>query len=452
MSSTSDVRSLQDRRVLVMGLGRFGGGVGVTRWLCGQGARVTVTDQAGADSLAESLAQLAGLDVTLRLGGHDEADLAGCDLLVVNPAVAESSPFLRAARGRGVALTTEINLFLSRCAAPVVGITGSVGKSTTTAMTGAVLATRYVTHVGGNIGRSLLEELAAGAIAAEHVVVLELSSFQLQRLADLKRSPHVAAVTNLSPNHLDWHGDMAGYVEAKKNIFRYQGGEDVLVLNADDPAVAAWAAEAPGRVERFCLADEPFELTAPGAHNQANAQAAWAVARAMGVSRDAAAAALKGFRGLPHRLALVAERNGVRYFDDSKATTPAGATVALRSFAPGTVVAVVGGYDKKISLEEFCRELARRCRVVVATGQVGPDIAALTARQGGPAGPKIVLEREFDRAVAAAVEAARPGEAVLLSPGCASYDQFANYIQRGLRFAALVGCDGTGDVERARQI
>jgi UDP-N-acetylmuramoylalanine--D-glutamate ligase len=434
------MESMEGLRVMVMGLGRFGGGVGVTRWLCGQGARVTVTDLASADQLTESVAKLADLPITFRLGGHEEKDLEGCDLLVVNPAVPDEAPFLVAAARRGVPITTEINLFCQRCPARLIGITGSVGKSTTAAMTAEVLARKYTTHLGGNIGRSLLEELADGTIQAGHLVVLELSSFQLERMAAIRLSPQVAVVTNLRPNHLDRHGTLEAYATAKKNIFRFQRTQDLLIINAADPAIAAWAAEAPGRVVTFALADEPFELVLPGEHNQMDAQAAWAIGKALGVSRSDAAAALRDFRGLPHRLALVAERGGVRYFDDSKATTPDSAMAALRSFEEGSVVAIVGGYDKHVPLDELCRQLAQRCKAIVATGQVGPQLAQGVRSHLEPARHGAVsLEPSFDDAVAAAVRQAAPGDVVLLSPACASYGQFTNFMERGRRFQMLVG-------------
>ncbi len=427
------------KRVVVMGLGRFGGGVGVTRWLCRQGAEVTVTDLATAGELTDSLAQLEGLDVTLHLGGHDEADLDRCDLLVVNPAVPTEAPLLAAARTRGVAMTTEINLFLQRCPAPIAGVTGSVGKSTVAAMAAAAVATRTTTHLGGNIGRSLLEALADGAIAPDHAVVLELSSFQLDHTPLVGLSPHVALVTNLQPNHLDRHGTMAAYAAAKRNIFRYQQPGDVAIVNADDPALADWATGGPARRETFSAAGEPFELAVPGSHNQLNAQAAWAIARAMGVARADAAAAMAGFAGLPHRLAKVGERDGVCYYDDSKATTPAGAIVALNSFPAGRIVAIVGGYDKHVPLEALCEMLRRRCKAVVATGQVGGQIAdGVAKRLAGGTGPHIEVAEAFDDAVATAVAAAAAGDVVLLSPACASYDQFANYVERGRRFAELI--------------
>ena len=425
------------RRVTVMGLGRFGGGVGVTRWLARQGARVAVTDLASAEQLRDSLARLEGLDLTLHLGGHDEADFVGCDLLVVNPAVPFDSPYLRAAREAGVEITTEINLFLARCPAAVVGITGSAGKSTTVAMAGAILAREKETHVGGNIGVSLLDKL--GEIRPDHVVVLELSSFQLVYLPAVARSPHVAVVTNLQPNHLDRHGTLAEYAEAKKNIFRAQCPQDVLVLNRDDREVASWAAEAAGRVELFSADDEPFELKLPGRHNQANAQAAWSAARQFGLPREAAVEALASFTGLPHRLELVLERGGVRYFNDSKCTTPAGTVAALEAFPPRSAIVILGGYDKHVDFGMLCRLLAVRAKAVVATGQTGPEIARGTerARSDGDA-PEVVRAEQFADGVRAARKLARVGDVVLLSPACASYDQFDNYEQRGETFVRLL--------------
>jgi UDP-N-acetylmuramoylalanine--D-glutamate ligase len=419
-----------------MGLGRFGGGIGVTRWLCSQGAKVTVSDKASPADLADSVKALAGLPAALHLGGHDEADFLTTDLLIVNPAVPKDTPLLRAAEARKIPRTTEINLFLERCPARLVGITGSVGKSTTTAMVGEILSRRFTTHVGGNIGRSLLDELPR--IERDHVVVLELSSFQLEDLPIVGISPQIALVTNLLPNHLDRHGTIEAYGEAKKNLFRFQSSSDVLILNAACPVTSKWKDEAPGRVEFFDPAGQPFELCVPGAHNQANAQAAWAVCRQLGVDRATAAAALAGFTGLAHRLQFVAEKRGVRYYNDSKCTTPEGAIVALKAFPPRRTVILVGGYDKHASFDGFGAALAAEAKAVVALGATQSQIVA--AAEKHRSGPQPVIERagDFPSAVAAATRLAAPGDVVLLSPACASWDMFANYEQRGQLFADLV--------------
>jgi len=410
--SHSSGKYWRGKRVTVMGLGRFGGGVGATRWLVRQAAEVTVSDQAGAEELAESVTALEGLDVKLHLGGHRESDIVDCDVLVVNPGVPFDSPYLAIAREAGIELTTEINLFLARCPAPVVGITGSAGKSTTTAMTGAILARRKPTHVGGNIGVSLLEKL--------------------------EESPHVAVVTNLHPNHLDRHRSMSEYAEAKKNIFRFQGPDDVLILNADNE-VARWGNEAPGQVCLFSADAERFDLPIPGKHNQANAQAAWVAAQRFGASRQDAEEALRGFAGLPHRLELVCRRGEVSYFNDSKSTAPTEAISALESFPVRSVIAIVGGYDKHVDLSELCAVIARRAKAVVATGQTGAKLARSIGRAStGTKGPQIIEAPMFEDAVKAARNLAGPGDVVLLSPGCASFDQFDNYERRGNAFRRLV--------------
>lgn len=428
--------ALKGKRVTVVGLGRFGGGIGVTRWLCSQGAEVTVSDQATHDQLKDSVRQLEGLDVTLHLGGHDEADFLQADLLVVSPAIPPQAPLLVQARDAGIEQTTEINLFLERCPAPVVGITGSVGKSTTTSMIGAILSKKYTVHVGGNIGKSLLEDLPK--IQNDHVVVLELSSFQLEALPQIGTSPHIALVTNLAPNHLDRHGTMQAYGDAKKNIFRFQDSQDVLILNQADAEVASWKSEAHGMVDFFWPEDEPFELSVCGTHNQTNAQAAWAVARRMGVDRQTAQDALLEFSSLPHRLQLVAQRNSIRYFNDSKCTTPDGAIVALESFPPRTTVLIAGGYDKGTSFDQLGQCIAHRAKALLLIGATTERIQQATqACQDGEL-PVIETASSLAHAVELASSLAESGDTVLLSPACASYDMFTNYEQRGNEFTRLV--------------
>lgn len=449
---------LAGKRVVVMGLGRFGGGIGVTRWLCAQGANVHVTDLSDEAHLAESLNALAGLRVTRRLGTHDIADLTECDLLVVSPAVDKTkSDFFKAAIARGIPWSSEMNLFLERCRGRIVGITGSVGKSTTTAMIGAVLEAAAKqpnwkhgrVWLGGNIGKSLLDELPA--IAERDVVVLELSSFQLDDAASLRWSPHIAVVTNLKENHLDRHGTMSAYAAAKANIYGYQSANDVLIMphgNGVEGLPGGWAARK--NLIRYSIDPETSELiveggaaagprvkptlAVPGLHNLQNAAAALAVSRVLGVSDGVAVESLAAFKGLVHRLEFVAEVGGVKYYNDSKATTPDAAMTSLRAFDGGVVV-MVGGSDKGNSFAEFGRHLAQRAKAVVCMGDTREKIGAeIRQAMSGRASPRVMYAASFAEAMTMARESATRGDVVLLSPGCASYDWFSNYEERGETF------------------
>jgi len=439
-----------------MGLGLFGGGVAAARFFAERGARVTVTDLKTADALAPSVAALEGLPVTLHLGGHEADDFTKADLLVVSPAVPKDSPYLALARRAGVEITSEMNLFVEACPAPIVGVTGSAGKSTTTALLGAMLARGRPTRVGGNIGHSLLSDL--DAVRPDEIVVLEMSSFQLEDLAAVARSPRVAVVTNISPNHLDRHGTLANYIEAKKHILRFQGPDDAAVLNADDPEVGTWAGEAPGRVLFFSVrgpvqegvfadgGDAVFRLGGReervgllarprlrGRHNVANALAAAAAARLLGASPDQIAEAAAAFEPLPHRLQPVGMVGGVRFIDDSKSTTPEAAVVAMEAMAE-PIVLIAGGYDKHADPAVMVEVLRRRARGVVLLGATAERLEHAIGR-GGP-----VVERADDlpSAVRTAARMAQPGDVVLLSPGHASWDMFENYEQRGEVFRRAV--------------
>jgi len=451
--------TLKGKRVLVVGLGLFGGGVGVSRFLLREGADVTVTDLRPADDLRESIDALAGLPVTLKLGGHDEADFRSSDLIVANPAVPRQSKYLAVAETAGVPVTTEINLFFERCPARILGVTGSSGKTTTTLLTGEMLLRHDPrTRVGGNLGRPLIEE--ADAIPPDAPVVLELSSFQIDRLRDLRRSPNVAVVTNLAPNHLDVHGSLDAYVAAKQGIVSHQTQEDTAVLNADDPEVSRWDSLCAGDVLRFSLDREvergtflkegrivgrvrdqsvpvcPVrDLLLPGRHNVANALAAAAAALAWGVRPDLVADALRSFKGAEHRLELVAEVDGVRYVNDSIATSPDRTVAALNAFdAP--VLLIAGGYDKGIPFDPLGPVIARKVRRLFLIGATADRIAEVVQRHS-PA-PAIHPCASLPEAVEAAAALAARGDVVLLSPACASYDTFRNFEERGRLFKELV--------------
>jgi UDP-N-acetylmuramoylalanine--D-glutamate ligase len=433
---------LAGMRVTVMGLGRFGGGLGVTRWLAAQGASVLVTDLEPAAKLHESLAKLDDLvkagRVTLGLGGHAREQFTGCDLLIANPAVPRpwENPYLRASREAGVPITTEIGLLIERLPdrRRVIGITGSAGKSTTTAMIAHVLRScAQPTHLGGNIGGSLLESLPA--ITGDDWVVLELSSAMLHWLGAW--SPGVAVVTNITPNHIDWHGEFAHYAGSKRRLLDSQQPGDAAVLG---PALADLTTN-PG-VRRVVLdgGARVDGLAVPGSHNALNGAMACAAVAQLGLdlAPERIHGAVRTFLGLPHRLCLLGEREGVRFYDDSKSTTPEAAVLALRSFEERGELArvhlIAGGYDKGSDLTPIAAKSAEIAGLY-CIGKTGPKLAAA-------AGERAHNAITLDRAMREVRANTRRGDIVLLSPGCASWDQFENFEQRGRRFASLAGLAG----------
>ena len=452
------VPELAGKRVTVMGLGLLGGGVGVARFLAHQGARVTVTDLKDEATLAQSVARLDGLPVTFHLGAHQDSDFTDADIVVVNPAVPSDSPFLAKAREAGVRLETEINLFFKLCPAPIVGVTGSNGKSTTASLLYHLLAVGVRRPwLGGNIGRSLLEEL--DDIRPDDWVVLELSSFQLERLEPTGLSPAVSVVLNLSRNHLDRHPTLRAYARAKKPILLNQRKGDAALLNADCHRVSTWGKVGRGRKLFFSIAGpvergawvegdqalwragagaEPLftraDLRLRGPHNLANALAAAGAAMLCGLPPAAIGPRLAEFRPLEHRLEFVRSLDGVGYYNDSKATTPEAAIVALRSFEE-PVVLIAGGYDKHLPFRKMGAEVGQRVRAALLLGATAEKLRRAIAA-GGPAPTRIVPDLAV--AVREARALARPGDVVLLSPACASYDMFENFEERGRAFKRLV--------------
>ena len=443
---------LRGTRAVVLGLGRFGGGAGAVRFLAGRGAGVTVVDRGDAEALRASLDGLEDVrGVTYRLGPAAEAEAAGMDFasevdyVVANPAVRPDHPVLAAAGAAGVAVTTEVGLLIERLPAGVVtiGVTGTAGKSTTAAMIGHALTKRSdrPVRVGGNLGGSLLAEL--DATGADDWLVLELSSFMLHYLRPMRWSPRVAVLTNFAANHLDWHDTLEAYRRDKQTIFDFQSDE------RGDAAIGGPGMGEPFdfKVARFAVlprepsdAAPPFELVLPGEHNRVNARlAALAVEAATGLDEAETLAALADFAGLPHRLQLVVEHSGVRFFNDSKSTTPESAMRAIDAFEPGTVHAILGGYDKGVDLGPLARLAASRCRAVYCIGETGGAIAAAASSREGPdAEAEVLVCGELEAAVEAVVARARPGEAAVLTPGCASWDRFDHFERRGEAFTEAV--------------
>jgi UDP-N-acetylmuramoylalanine--D-glutamate ligase len=426
------MNSLKDKTITVLGLGNFGGGTTVTRWLIERGARVVVCDQSPAEKLRDSVDALAGLPIEFRLGPEQrEEDFTQVDLIVASPAIPPANRYLQLAKAANVPITSEICLFVQHCPAPVIGVTGTKGKSTTSTLLHRMLAAKRTTWLGGNIGKSLLFDLPG--IQPDHLVVLELSSFMLEHLGAIGWSPHMAVVTMISTDHLDWHGSAENYVNAKRNIVRFQQPSDFAILNSENQTAMSFAKSTAAKVIPFSRASQPpFALKLAGDHNQLNAQAAFAAASVFGIDWNPAQQAIGDFTGLNHRLQLVHEHNGVRFIDDSISTIPEAAIAALRSFPAGRVIQIVGGSDSKnLPIDLLCDELAQHARAVLCIGKIGPKIAAkLPAGIAHDCGTLV-------QAMATAKSLARPGEVVLLSPGHPSYDQFTNFESRGNEFSAL---------------
>jgi UDP-N-acetylmuramoylalanine--D-glutamate ligase len=334
-----------------------------------------------------------------------------------------------------VPVTTEIRLFVERCPLPIVAISGTKGKSTTSKLLSLMLETRYKVHLGGNIGKSLLPDLPQ--MKKGQLVLLELSSFMLEYLGEIGWAPHVGLLTMLDCDHLEWHGTREAYLNAKLHLIRNQKRSDFAILGQSCPIAREFARQTKAKVLWYNMTSHPrFTLTIPGEHNQLNAQAAFAAAHCLGVSWDAAQKAIRSFRGLPHRLELVHQHDRIRFYNDSIATIPNAAAAALEAFPPGKVIHIVGGHHKQLSYDRMSDAIATRAKAMLVIGEATPLIAG-NMRSRHPDYRRMYAVKDLDAAMRKARELAAPGDIVLLSTGCSSYDQFANFEQRGQRFADL---------------
>ncbi len=424
---------MPDARATVMGLGRYGGGAGATRHIVGLGYDVLVTDMSPEAELTEAIDSILDLidsgSVELRLGEHNVSDFTTSDLVVVNPAVRTpwENRFVRAAQAAGVRLTTEIGLLIDAlpdtCTA--IGVTGSAGKSTTSAMIHAgLLASGHDAILGGNIGGSMLGN--ANQIAPNATVVLELSSAMLWWLAQpgCTQRTHpldAAVITNIAPNHIDWHGDLAHYTKSKLGITSLLKPAGTLIAHPD--IATNYEHTLPIKV-----CDSLPQLNTPGKHNRINASVALIACQRLGADPGMAASGIAGFAGLPHRLELVRTHNNIRWYNDSKSTTPEAARLALEALRPDRVHLIVGGSDKGVDLQPIA-DLAKSSASLLCIGMTGETIAKLAG---------VRHQGTLESAVAEAHQNAKPGDAVVLSPGCASFDQFKNFEHRGDTFRQLV--------------
>ena len=457
--TAEDPNALRGRRVVVMGLGLLGGGVAAARYAVEHGAaEVVATDLRDADVLAPSIAKLAGLPIRYVLGRHEIGDFERADVVVRNPGVARTSPYLAAAQRAGARVEMEIAWFFRACRGKIAGVTGTRGKTTTTALLHHIL-TRAGLHplLGGNLGGietlSLLPQ-----ITPDRWVVLELGNFMLEGLHPIRRSPHLAIFTNLLPDHLNAYASMEEYGEAKSSIFRYQGAGDLALFNADNeytrryadeaPAEAVWLyspsrAEAYRRGERDGTRSFAYagDVRLRGVHNLGNVQAATLAAELIGVDRTAISEAVASFGGVPHRLEVVRVLDGVTYVNDSASTAPVAGVAALRSFDE-PIVLIAGGNSKALDYGEYAAEVVARVkRVVLLKGNATDgfaDAIRAAAHERGRADPVSGPYADLARAIDEARQAAEPGNVVLLSPGFTSFGMFLNEFDRGDRFKAIV--------------
>jgi UDP-N-acetylmuramoylalanine--D-glutamate ligase len=409
------------RRVLVLGLARSGEAAALA--LARRGVSVLGVDR--DRSLEAGRLRAAGVEVVL--GAEDPALLDGMDLLVKSPGVPGEASLVAAARERGLTIWSEVELGSRLLANPILGVTGTNGKTTTSELLGAIFrAAERPVAVAGNVGRPLTG--LDGALAEEAWIVCELSSFQLEDVDSLR--PRVAVLLNLTADHLDRHASFEDYRAAKLRIFENQEADDVAVVPRGFPPVPG-----AGRRVEFAAADPlPAEPALPGTHNRENAAAAVAAARAAGIADDAIAAGLARFAGVPHRLELVREVGGVRFVNDSKATNPEAAERALAAYPAGTRL-ILGGSLKGASFSPLARA-ARESAVARAylIGEAADALAEALAAEG----VRFTYSRDLASAVRDAYADAEAGEVILLSPACASYDQFRDFEERGARFRQLV--------------
>ncbi len=438
------------KRVLILGAARQG--LAAARWLARHDAVVTLNDRRPETEMGAAQEALAGLPVTWVLGGHPLEILDAADVLCLSGGVPLENPLVAEAVRRGLPLTNDTQIFMEVVPCRTLGITGSAGKTTTTTLVGLMAkADRGAhAHVGGNIGDPLLNYV--DEMSADDLAILEISSFQLEQMTI---SPNVAAILNITPNHLDRHGTMEAYTAAKKRLIDFQSEDDVTILGRDDPGAWKLRFAARGRVISFGLSPLPAgmdgaylakgtlhlrqhgvdirllradHLHLRGEHNLLNVLAAFAVGDAAGLSLEAMLKAAESFQGVPHRLELVCERGGVKWYNDSIATAPERTMAAIRSFSE-PIVLLLGGRDKNLPWDDLAELVRQRVDRVVLFGEAAEKIRAALEQAGGPGA--LEQYKGLQEAVRAAARLARPGDIVLLSPGGTSFDEFRDFEERG---------------------
>lgn len=450
--------ALKGKKVAVLGIGVSN--TPLIHMLLRAGAKVTACDKRRREDFGGKIEDMESLGAQVYLGEDYLDHLLGQDVIFRTPGLRPDLPQISAAVAAGSQLTSEMEVFFQVCPCPIIGITGSDGKTTTTTIIAELLKAEGKTvYLGGNIGKPLLPD--AGMMEPSDYAVVELSSFQLMTM-DL--SPHIAVVTNLAPNHLDVHRSMGEYISAKENIFLHQGPEDRVILNADNEITRSFTDSARGAVTLFSRREEPEgsgvflrgdtiwvrdetgegavlsrkDIQLPGDHNVENYMAA--IASVRGIVKDETIQAFAGkFSGVEHRIELVRTLKGVRYYNDSIASSPTRTMAGLKCF-PEKVILIAGGYDKHIPFDDLGPAITSHVKHLILTGDTSSKIrAAVEAAPDYKDGAPVIEEyHAFRDAVEAAHKAAQPGDVVILSPACASFDKFRNFMERGNTFKQIV--------------
>lgn len=452
------------KKVLIMGLGLHGGGVGTARFFADKGALLTITDMRTHDQLKKSIDVLKAYNgITYVLGRHRKSDFLHADLIIKNPGVPPTSPYLEFARRNRIPITTDMGIFFQLCPATIIGVTGTRGKSTTCVLIFKFLELFFAKNrringgnsrrvfLGGNIRTSVLDFI--DTLTSHDVVVLELSSFQLDDLerdtwrdAASKKSPHIAVLTNILRDHLNWHADMKSYIAAKEVIFKYQAKHDILFTNGSDPIIKKITARAHGYVIFPRLAKKfiPIVDANLGYHYRSSVALAIAVAKYFKISSAIIASTLKKFNGLPGRQEHVGRINGIHFINDTTATIPDASIAAIKRFRSlankNHLILIAGGSDKQLKFSEMADAIVRFVdHLILLPGTATRQLCDELAKKKNKSATCIAKQAQsMEQAVSMAILLAKKGDYILLSPGAASFGLFANEFDRGDKFTAAI--------------
>ncbi len=444
-----------NKNVLIVGLGRFGGGVGVVKYLAKNGAKLRITDLEKESQLKDSLAKIKEIPADYVLGQHRLKDIGWADVIVFNPAVPPNSAFFQAAVKSGKKLETEINILFKISRAKIIGITGTNGKATVSGLIAAMLAEEYSSKnvfLAGNMGISILDK--AEKLTPKQFIVVELSSFQLNRLSWIKKSPYLSVLTNITPDHVEWHLSLEKYSQDKLNIFRYQKAGDKAVVNLYDPVSRQLLKPWPFSSQVSFLADEGknkiidaktilvnnrvFKLPAHnliGRHNLINILQASTAADLLKVKEEKIAQALAKYQPPANALEYVSTIKGITFINDSEASNQDAAIKGLEALPKKKIILIAGGYDKGIDLNQFVQTIKKRVKFTVLIGQTAKKLSRLFEKTNYSA---FTTAKNLQEAVAIAYRQAKTGDYLLLSPAASSYDMFKNLEERGDLFKKYV--------------